>query len=88
MDAMVEALKPIIIFAMVLWGIETVVTMLIKDHKQAKRKRAREKRRLEYQDRRMANDAEHAKVTRQCATTYFAAMISIASAVDEAARTA
>lgn len=61
MDAMVEALKPIIIFAMVLWGIETVVTMLIKDHKQAKRKRAREKRRLEYQDRRMANDAEHAK---------------------------
>lgn len=64
MDAMVEALKPIIIFAMVLWGIETVVTMLIKDHKQAKRKRAREKRRLEYQDRRMANDAEHAKVTR------------------------
>lgn len=31
MDAMVEALKPIIIFAMVLWGIETVVTMLIKD---------------------------------------------------------
>lgn len=64
MDAMVEALKPFIIFAMVLWGIETVVTMLIKDHKQAKRKRAREKRRLEYQDRRMANDVEHAKVTR------------------------
>lgn len=31
MDAMVEALKPFIIFAMVLWGIETVVTMLIKD---------------------------------------------------------
>ena len=79
MDAMVEALKPIIIFAMVLWGIETVVTMLIKDHKQAKRKRAREKRRLEYQDRRMANDAEHAK---------FAAMISIASAAGAAARTA
>lgn len=26
--------------------------------------RAREKRRLEYQDRRLANDAEHAKVTR------------------------
>lgn len=30
----------------------------------AKRKQAREKRRLEYQDRRIANDAEHAKVTR------------------------
>lgn len=89
MDAMVEALKPFIIFAMVLWGIETVVTMLIKDHKQAKRKRAREKRRLEYQDRHMANDVEHAKVTRgQCATTYFAAMISIASAAGAAARTA
>ena len=27
-------------------------------------KQAREKRRLEYQNRRMANDAEHAKVTR------------------------
>lgn len=38
--------------------------MLIRDHKKAKRKQAREKRRLEYQDRRMANDAEHAKVTR------------------------
>lgn len=38
--------------------------MLIKDHKKAKRKQAREKRRLEYQDRHMANDAEHAKVTR------------------------
>lgn len=30
MDAMEEALKPFIIFAMVLWGIKTVVTMLIK----------------------------------------------------------
>ena len=37
---------------------------LINDHKQGETKRAREKRRLEYQDRRMANDAEHAKVTR------------------------
>ena len=64
MDAIVEALKPFIFFVAVLWGIETIVTMLIKDHKQAKRKQAREKRRLEYQDRRMANDEEHAKVTR------------------------
>lgn len=30
----------------------------------SKRKQAREKRRLEYQDRRLANDAEHVKVTR------------------------
>lgn len=60
MDAMVG----FAMFAAVLWGIETIVTMLIRDHKKAKRKQAREKRRLEYQDRRMANDAEHAKVTR------------------------
>ena len=42
--------------------------MLWREHKKAKRERERvkkrEKRRLEYQDRRMANDAEHAKVTR------------------------
>lgn len=31
---------------------------------QGKKKKEREKRRLEYQDRRMANDEEHAKVTR------------------------
>ncbi len=55
---------PFVMFAAVLWGIETIVTMFIRDHKKAKRKQAREKRRLEYQDRRMANDAEHAKVTR------------------------
>lgn len=64
MDAIVEALKPFIFFVAVLWGIETIVAMLIKDHKQAKRKRVREKRCLGYQDRHMANDAEHAKVTR------------------------
>ena len=64
MDAMVEALMPFVMFAAVLWGIEAIVTMLIRDHKKAKRKQAREKRRLEDQDRRMANEAEHAKVTR------------------------
>ena len=64
MDAMVEALMPFVMFAAVLWGIEAIVTMLIRDHKKAKRKQAREKRRLEYQARRMATEAEHAKVTR------------------------
>lgn len=64
LSPIIDAFKPILIFAAVLWGIETIITMLIKDHKKAKRKQAREKRRLEYQDRRMANDAEHAKVTR------------------------
>ena len=60
MDAMVG----FVMLVAVLWGIEAIVTMFIRDHKKAKRKQAREKRRLEYQDRRMANDAEHAKVTR------------------------
>ena len=64
LSPIIDAFKPILIFAAVLWGIETIITMLIKDHKKAKRKQAREKRRLEYQDRRLANDAEHAKVTR------------------------
>ena len=64
LSPIIDAFKPILIFAVVLWGAETIITMLIKDHKKAKRKQAREKRRLEYQDRRMANDAEHAKVTR------------------------
>lgn len=64
LSPIIDAFKPILIFAAVLWGIEIIITMLIKDHKKAKRKQAREKRRLEYQDRRMANDAEHAKVTR------------------------
>lgn len=60
MDAMVG----FVMFVAVLWGIDAIVTMFIRDHKKAKRKQAREKRRLEYQDRRMANDEEHAKVTR------------------------
>ena len=64
LSPIIDAFKPILIFAVVVWGAETIVTMLIKDHKKAKRKQEREKRRLEYQDRRMANDAEHAKVTR------------------------
>lgn len=64
LSPIIDAFKPILIFAVVLWGAETIITMLIKDHKKVKRKQAREKRRLEYQDRRMANDAEHAKVTR------------------------
>lgn len=64
LSPIIDAFKPILIFAAVLWGAETIITMLIKDHKKAKRKQAREKRRLEYQDRRLANDAEHAKVTR------------------------
>lgn len=38
MDAMVEALMPFVMFAAVLWGIEAIVTMLIRDHKKAKRK--------------------------------------------------
>lgn len=55
---------PLIQLAIVLWAAETILTMLIKEHRKSKKKKEREKRRLEYQDRRMANDEEHAKVTR------------------------
>jgi len=55
LSPIIDALKPILIFAAVIWGAEIIVTMLIKDYKKAKRKQAREKRRLEYQDRRLAN---------------------------------
>ena len=72
LSPIIDAFKPILIFAAVLWGAETIITMLIKDHKKAKRKQAREKRRLEYQDRRLANDAEHAKVTCSVETTFTA----------------
>lgn len=63
-----DAMMPFFTLAIVLFGIETVFDMLWREHKKAKRERERvkkrEKRRLEYQDRRMANDAEHAKETR------------------------
>lgn len=61
LSPIIDAFKPILIFAVVLWGAETIITMLIKDHKKAKRKQAREKRRLEYQDRRMAKRKGSAK---------------------------
>lgn len=44
LSPIIDAFKPILIFATVVWGLETIVTMLIKDHKKAKRKQAREKR--------------------------------------------
>ena len=59
-----QSLMPLIQIAIVLWAAETILTMLIKEHRKSKKKKEREKRRLEYQDRRMANDEEHAKVTR------------------------
>lgn len=59
-----QSLMPLIKIAIVLWAAETILTMLIKEHRKSKKKKEREKRRLEYQDRRMANDEEHAKVTR------------------------
>lgn len=68
MDQITDAFMPFIALAFVLMGLETVINMLIREHKRARREREREKkrekRRQEYQDRRMANDAEHAKVTR------------------------
>lgn len=59
-----QSLMPLIQIAIVLWAAETILTMLIKEHRKSKKKKEREKRRLEHQDRRMANDEEHAKVTR------------------------
>ncbi len=59
-----QSLMPLIQIAIVLWAAETLLTMFIKEHRKSKKKKEREKRRLDYQDRRMANDEEHAKVTR------------------------
>lgn len=68
MDQVIDAMMPFFMLAIVLFGIETVFDMFWREHKKAKREREREKkrdkRRQKYQDRRMANDAEHAKVTR------------------------
>lgn len=58
---------PLIRFAIVLcavWASETIVTMLLKEPRESKKKKEREDCRLEYQDRRMANDEKRAKVTR------------------------
>lgn len=68
MDQVIDAIMPFMALAFVLMGIETVFDMLWREHKKVSREREREKkrekRRQEYQDQRMANDAEHAKVTR------------------------
>lgn len=68
MDQVIDAMMPFFKLAIVLFAIETVFDMLWREHKKAKREREREKkrekRRQEYQDHRIANDAEHAKVTR------------------------
>lgn len=58
---------PLIRFAIVLcavWASETIVTMLLKEPREYKKKKERQDCRLEYQDRRMANDEKRAKVTR------------------------
>lgn len=36
LSPILDACKPILIFAAVLWGIEIIITMLIKDHKKAR----------------------------------------------------
>ena len=36
LSPIIDAFKPMLIFAAVLWGIEIIITMLIKDHKKAK----------------------------------------------------
>lgn len=59
-----QSLLPLLQIVVALWAAEAILTMLLKEHRKSKKKKEREKRRLEYQDRRMANDVEHAKVTR------------------------
>lgn len=53
MNAMVEAIKPYIGMIFAIWFISEVITAMFRLY-----------RKKSYQDRRMANDAEHAKVTR------------------------
>lgn len=59
-----QSLLPLLQIVVALWAAEAILTMLLKEHHKSKKKKERDKRRLEYQDRRMANDEEHAKVTR------------------------
>lgn len=59
-----QSLLPLLQIVVALWAAEAILTMLLKEHRKSKKKKERDKRRLEYQDRRMANDEEHAKVTR------------------------
>lgn len=43
-----QSLMPLIQIAIVLWAAETLLTMFIKGHRKSKKKKEREKRRLEY----------------------------------------
>lgn len=40
LSPIIDACKPILVFAAVLWGIETIITMLIKGHKSHALRRA------------------------------------------------
>lgn len=77
MDAMVEAMKPYIGMLFAIWFISEVITAMFRLH-----------RKKSYQDRRMANDTEHAKVTRAMRYDVFTATASTASVAAEAARMA
>lgn len=41
-----QSLMPLIQIAIVLWAAETILTMLIKEHRKSKKKKEREKSRL------------------------------------------
>ena len=55
-----QSLLPLLQIVVALWAAEAILTMLLKEHRKSKKRKERDKRRLEYQDRRMANDEEHA----------------------------
>lgn len=83
-----QSLMPLIQIAIVLWAAETILTMLIKEHRKSKKKKEREKRRLEYQDRRMPTTRNTRRSRARCAMTCCVGMASGASSADVAARMA
>ena len=48
-----QSLLPLLQIVVALWAAEAILTMLLKEHRKSKKKKERDKRRLEYQDRRV-----------------------------------
>ena len=82
-----QSLMPLIQIAIVLWAAETLLTMFIKEHRKSKKKKEREKRRLEYQDRRWPTTRNTRRSRVRCVMTCCVETTSGASSADVAART-
>lgn len=83
-----QSLMPLIQIAIVLWAAETILTMLIKEHRKSKKKKEREKRRLEYQTVVWPTTRNMRRSRARCVMTCCAGMASGASSADVVARTA